>query len=124
MSMPDAENQQEDKGVRVLTSECTIEGRQFVLSLLRFSNGCFLSISEDTNQRLGAITLSIKSGGRAISSPLIPESRGSMLASMVGEMLAETLQGMAITSLYLRSDVGASDMKTLISEVRKLLEKG
>lgn len=123
MSMTDAGEKSTDGTARLQTGECTIEGRQFVITLLLFTNGCFVSISEDSKHRLGAITLSVKSAGRAISSSLIPESKGSMLANMIGEMLAEALRGMAIISLYLRSEVGAADMKTLISEVRKMLEK-
>ena len=122
--MPEADNTLPERKVQLLSKECTVEGRHFMITLLPFPNGCFVSISEDEKQRLGSITLSVRSAGHAISSPLIPESKGSLFASMVGEMLAQRLGGMAITSMYLRSEIGASGMKTLISEVRKLLETG
>ena len=122
--MSEADNKLPERKAQLSSKECTVEGRQFVITLLPFPNGCFVSISEDKKQRLGSITLSVKSGGRAVSSPLIPESKGSLFASMVGEMLAERLGGMAIISMYLRSEIGAAGMKTLISEVRKLLETG
>ncbi|MDG6907462.1 MAG: hypothetical protein JRN20_16945 [Nitrososphaerota archaeon] len=122
--MPDNDAHSIDRKAALREAICAVEDRKFVITLLVFSNGCFITISEDMEPRLGAITVSIRSGGRSVSSPLIPESKGAMLASMVGEMLAESMHGMAITSLYLRKEVGASDMKTLISEVRKLVEKG
>ncbi len=106
---------------RFVTSECEIGGRVFALDLLLMTNGCFASVSEDRNPRIGAITVSIKSSERSVSSSLIPESKGSIFASMVGEMLADRLHGISVISLYLREDLDAPSMKTLINEVRKLL---
>jgi hypothetical protein len=72
---------------------------------------------------MGAITVSIKTGERATSSSLIPESKGSIFAGMIGELLADKLHGIAVVSLYLREELDTDSMKTLINEVRKLLKK-
>ena len=72
---------------------------------------------------MGAITVSIKSGERSTSSSLIPESKGSIFAGMIGELLADKLHGIAVVSLYLREELDTDSMKTLINEVRKLLNK-
>lgn len=94
-----------------------------MIDILTMSNGCFASISEDKTPRIGAITVSIKTGERAASSNLIPESKGSIFASMVGEMLADRLRGIAVVSLYLREELDSSTTKTLINKVRSLLGK-
>ncbi len=87
-------------------------------------NGCFASLSEDNAPRMGGITLTVKSErGGASSSSLIPERKGSLFASMVGELLAEKLGGIAVVSLYLREEIDSDTMKTLINEVRKLVAK-
>ena len=72
---------------------------------------------------MGAITVAIKSGERLTSSALIPESKGVIFAGMVGEMLAGKLRGIAVISLYLREELDTTSMKTLINEVRKLLNR-
>ena len=108
---------------KLLSSKCNIRGRIYVIDLLQFANGCFASISEDQNAKMGAITVSIKSGERATSSSLIPESKGSIFAGMIGELLADKLHGIAVVSLYLREELDTDSMKTLINEVRKLLNK-
>ncbi len=93
-----------------------------MIDLLFMSNGCFVSISEDVNSKMGAITLSIKSENRVSSSALIPNRRGSIFAGMVGESLAEKMRGIVVTSLYLREELDPESMKTLLNEVRKLAE--
>ena len=108
---------------RLRSSSCNVKGRVFVIDILQFANGCFASISEDQNAKIGAITVSIKMGERATSSSLIPESKGVMFAKMIGELLAEKLHGIAVVSLYLREELDSDSMKTLINETRKLLNK-
>lgn len=106
-----------------ISSKCSINGRIYVIDILQFSNGCFASISEDQNPRIGAITVSIASGESSTSSSLIPESKGSIFAKMIGELLASKFHGIAIVSLYIREELDADSMKTLINEVRNVLGK-
>ncbi len=106
---------------RLLSTECNVDGRVFEVELLILSNGCFASITEDKTPKMGAITVAIRTGERSTSSTLIPESKGTIFAGMVGEMLAEKLRGIAVVSLYLREELDTTSMKTLINEVRKLL---
>jgi hypothetical protein len=106
---------------RLQSVQCDVGGRIFQAELLLLSNGCFASISEDKSPRMGAITVAVKTGGRSTSSSIIPESKGAIFAGMVSEMLAEKLKGIAVVSLYLREELDSASMKTLINEVRKLL---
>lgn len=96
-------------------------GRIFEVELLLLSNGCFSSITEDKTPKMGAITVAVRSGEGSRSSALIPEIKGGIFAGTVGEMLAEKLRGIAVVSLYLREELDTIAMKTLINEVRKLL---
>jgi len=112
-----------EKGSRLLTSESNIGGRVFVIEILPMANGCFANISEDQVARIGAITVAVKTGERSSSSALIPESKGSIFAGMIGEMLADKLKGIAVVSLYLREELDTPTMKTLINEVRNLVNK-
>ena len=108
---------------RLNSFSSNIKGRIFVVDLLEFANGCFASISEDRAPKIGAITVSIKTAERAASSSLIPESKGSIFAKMIGELLADRFRGIAVVSLYLREELDTDSMKTLINETRKLLNK-
>jgi hypothetical protein len=106
---------------RHVSSKLEFEGRVFTLDLLRFSNGSFANISEDPVARIGAISISIKAQQGVNSSTLIPDRRGSIFSSMIGELIAEKTKGIAVVSLYLREEVDPQIMKILLSEISKLL---
>jgi len=108
---------------RFRSFEREIGGRIFRVDLLVMTNGCFASISEDRAPRMGAISVTIKSGERATTSALLPESKGRIFAGMVGELLANKVRGIAVVSLYLREELDPATMKTLINEVQGLLRK-
>ena len=119
--MPEEVPTKEPEKKRLLSAECNVGGRVFEVELLILSNGCFASITEDKTPKMGAITVAVRTGERSASSTLIPESKGTIFAGMVGEMLAEKLHGIAVVSLYLREELDTTSMKTLINEVRKML---
>ena len=121
--MSDNKSKKEPSKKKLLSSESNVGGRIFVIDILLMSNGCFASISEDLVGRIGAITVAVKTGERSSSSALIPESKGRIFAGTIGEMLAEKLKGIAVVSLYLREELDTSTMKTLINEVRNLVNK-
>ena len=123
MNMAEHARDKDSESKGLLSSECNVEGRVFEIDLLTLTNGCFASISEGKSARMGAITVAIKSGEKFTSSALIPESKGAIFAGMVGEMLAVKLHGIAVISLYLREELDTSSMKTLINEVRNLLNR-
>jgi hypothetical protein len=112
-----------DSSQRHVSSKFEIEGRVFTLDLLRFSNGAFANISEDPVARIGAISISIKTQQGVNSSTLIPDRRGSIFSGMIGELIAEKSEGIAVVSLYLREEVDSQIMKTLLNEIGKLVDR-
>ncbi|MHB8568215.1 MAG: hypothetical protein ACYC7D_09150 [Nitrososphaerales archaeon] len=110
---------------RVLATRCNVNGREFTIEILPMVNGCFASITEDKYARMGAISISIKAEKKSVhSTALVPDRRGGLLAGMLGETLAGKFGGICAVSLYLREEIDAEAMKTLISEVRELVAQG
>lgn len=109
--------------LELVSSHREIQGRAFEIHILRMSNGSFVSITEDRTPRLGPITLCIKSERGFSSSSLIPDRRGSIFSSMIGELVAEETGGIAVISLFLREEIDTASMKTLINEVERILSK-
>lgn len=88
------------------------------------NNGCIASVSEDLEPKIGAISVSVSSDKRTMhSSSLIPDRRGGMFSGMIGETLIGKFGGIAVVSLYLKEEVNSETMKTLINEVRKLVQQ-
>lgn len=98
----------------------SIGGRAFEIHVKRFSNGCFLAISEGETMRLGALELSIKTE-QITSSTIIPPRFSSTFLAMLAEMAANVTGGIAVVSLYLTKDIGPEIVKKLISEARSML---
>lgn len=109
---------------RLTSTRCSIDGREFSIEVLRMSNGCIATVSEDPEPKIGAISVSISSDKRTIhSSSLIPDRRGGMLSGMIGDTLIGKFGGIALVSLYLKAEVNSETMKTLINEVGKLVQQ-
>lgn len=100
----------------------SFEGREFKLDALRFSNGCFLSISEGGDSRLGSLTVSTSLGGRAESTTVIPGRFGDISSRILGEAVAKMVGGIAVVSTYLRSEPNPGVFRLLLNEARELLE--
>ena len=98
----------------------TIAGRAFEVHVKRFSNGCFLAISEGDRMRLGALELSIKTEQITSSTIILPRFSGTFL-TMLAEMAANVTGGIALVSLHLTTEVGPEIAKKIISEARGML---
>ncbi|MFQ6134785.1 MAG: hypothetical protein ACE5KU_03085 [Nitrososphaerales archaeon] len=99
----------------------SILGRDFKMRLLSFSNGCFLSISEGSEERIGSLTLSMKIHDKVEHTAVIPERRAGILSSILSEMAANLTRGIAIVSLYVLNGLSAELAKDLLKEVRDFL---
>lgn len=99
----------------------TISGRDFHVSFNRLLNGGFISITEGSEPRFGAIVLALKSIGRVNSSVIIPEKHSSIISIMLAELLAKELDGIALLSIFLKDEVDSQVAKVLFSEIRNLI---
>ena len=99
----------------------TVEGREFRLDLLRFTNGCFLSVTEGNSAKLGAVNLSIKTVDRSTSTALIPSRFGEVFPTMIGEIVASRVGGVVVTSLHLLSSTNQDTVRDILNGVKDLL---
>lgn len=93
------------------------------MQLLKFSNGCFLSISEDGVSRLGSIVMAIKVGERVESKVLIPSKYGGVFLNILGELVANVTNGIALISYYASKDLDSNSMRMLLSEIKDFICK-
>jgi len=106
---------------RFISIRKEIQSRIFIVEILRMSNGCFVSVSEDSKPRIALVTLSISTGDQVRTSSLLPERRGSLFSATIGEILARKTNGVVLASVYLREEIDHEIMKTLINEIDKML---
>jgi len=106
----------------VQSKSFTAGKREFQVQLLRFANGCFLSMSEGERMKIGAMTLALKTGEKVDSSTILPGRYEGIAVTLLAQAVANATGGIAIVSLYTASELDREVVKTMISEVKALLQ--
>lgn len=108
-----------DQGMVVKTLRSQ-SGRNFVIKYVSFSNGCFILISEDSDQ-IGAISVSISSSNKSNTAKVIPSKYDSIFISTISEMVSRMKNGICITSLYSIKQLTLDDMKIIRDQISDLV---
>lgn len=78
-------------------SESTVEaaGRKFVVRVMAFENGAFVSVHEGDGARIGPMTVSMHSAQAPVTTPVIPDRTGSLFLRLAAETVASRTRGIA-----------------------------
>ena len=95
-------------------------GRNFVIKYLPVSNGCFILISEDSDQ-IGAISVSISSSNKSNTAKVIPSKYDSIFLNTISEVVSKMKNGICIVSLYSVKQLTFDDMKIIMDQIRDLI---
>jgi hypothetical protein len=96
-------------------------GRNFVIKYIPVSNGCFILISEDSDQ-IGAISVSVSSSNKSNTAKVIPSKYDSIFLNTVSEMVSKMKNGICITSLHSTKQLTLEDMKIIMDHIRDLMD--
>jgi hypothetical protein len=77
-------------------------------------NGCFISISEGEQHRIGSLNVSLHSSMGVNTAKVIPSKYDSVFLNMVSERIAALTNGICITSLYTKDALDLKTMKTIM----------
>ena len=97
-----------------------LEGRNFSLKILRFSNGCFVSVSE-AGDRLGSMVASMASGPVPLTTTVIPSKSGSLFMRLVAERISSRMRGIALISSDVQGELGDETAKSLMGEIMDMM---
>jgi hypothetical protein len=95
-------------------------GRNFVIKYIPVSNGCFILISEDSDQ-IGAISVSVSSSNKSNTAKVIPSKYDSIFLNTISEMVSKMKNGICITSLHSTKQLTLEDMKIIMDHIRDLI---
>lgn len=95
-------------------------GRSFLLEAHFYSNGCFISISED-ERKLGAISVALSSPGNTSVVKVIPSKHDPLFANTVAEKVASMINGICTVSFHAKSQLRLEDMKAIMGEVMNIV---
>ncbi len=99
----------------------SVAGRSFKLRLMGLANGCFLLVSEGSEERFGSLTLSMKIGERVEHTSMTPDMRAGVFTGVLADLAASLSPGITIVSLYLREELRPETASDLLKRIRDFI---
>ncbi|MCL4437323.1 MAG: hypothetical protein M1503_04940 [Thaumarchaeota archaeon] len=99
----------------------SVTGRSFKLRLMSLANGCFLLVSEGSEERFGSLTLSMKIGERVEHTSMTPDMRAGVFAGVLADLAASLCPGITIVSLYVREEMRPETASDLLKRIRDFI---
>ena len=99
-----------------------VQNRNFTIQVLRFDNGCFVSISEDQD-KIGGMLASIGTDSIPISNTIIPAKSESLFLKLISERISSSIKGINIISTFIPQELDSKTANTLMSKIKEIVEK-
>lgn len=98
------------------------DNREFLVQLLPFDNGNFISITEG-KEKIGTMVVSIGSRMQTSTAIVIPSNSNSFFLKMVSERVASTINGICIVSISIQQELGLETMKAVMNEIMEIVRQ-
>ena len=98
-----------------------VESRSFLVNILKYDNGNFISISEGP-ERLGSMVVSLSTGQNPITTTVIPSKSESLFQKLTAERISSRMHGIAIVSTYVQKDLDTDTAKVLMTEIIEIIQ--
>lgn len=98
-----------------------LEGRSFSLQILKFENGCFVSVSEGIS-KLGSMVVSLTNGQNPITTTVIPSKTESLFLKLISEKISTRMRGIAIVSAFIQKEIDPHTAKGLMAEIMEIIQ--
>jgi len=105
----------------LIEEEFQVSSRPFRLRLVKYANGCILSLSEGSEDRLGGVYLTLKGEKTLTSTTIIPDRFGGPFLEILGQSLANHISGILITTLYLKSTLTSEEALEILNKLNTIL---
>ncbi len=100
----------------------TVSHRDFLLQVIPFDNGNFISITEG-KEKIGSLVVSISTSGRISTANVIPSKSETLFLKMVSERVASTIHGICIFSLFIQKELELESMKSIMNELMDMIKQ-
>lgn len=103
-----------------LQKNVSLESRSFSLTIQKFENGSFISISEGS-KKIGSMVVSLATGPTPITTTVIPSKTESLFLKLTAERISTTTKGVAIVSAYIKKELEIDTAKVLMTEIMEMI---
>jgi hypothetical protein len=104
-----------------LEKTLNVDGRQFLIRIIRMSNGCFISISEGKLHKIGSLNVSLKGSPGVSTAKVIPSKYDSVFLNMLSERIASLINGICVASLFTQNALDLKSMKSVMESITAAL---
>jgi len=101
---------------------CDIDNRKFVVQVLRFDNGSFVSITEG-QEKIGGMLASIATEPVPSTVTIIPPKSESIFLKMMSDYLSSITKGINIVSAFIPQELDTKTTKVLMTKIKEIIEK-
>lgn len=97
-------------------------GRKFLINILNYDNGYFISISEN-ELRLGSISVSLSVTNKSNTAKVIPDKNDQLFIDTLSSRISLMKNGICIISLHTKNKLQLEDMKAINEKVLSAVEE-
>ena len=98
-----------------------VDDRNFLIQLLKFDNGNFISISEGS-PRIGAMVVSLSTNPTPVTTTVIPAKSEFLFLKLTAEKISTMTKGIAIVSSNVERALKPEMVKTLMNEIMGMIK--
>lgn len=98
-----------------------MDNRHFLLLVLKFENGNFVSVSEGT-EKLGSMVVSLSTGPTPVTTTVIPARTDSLFLKLIAERISTSTKGVAIVSVFTKKELDSETAKTIMSNIIEMVQ--
>ena len=103
-----------------LKKTVNVGDRRFVVQVLRFENGNFVSVTEG-NKKIGSMVVSLAAGPKPITTTVIPAKTESLFIKLTAEKISSTIQGIAVVTVNVQKEIDINSAKAIMSEITEMI---
>ena|SRR5919109_3243627 len=98
----------------------SLSKRVFLIRLLPFQNGWFISVSEGSDT-IGSLHVSIASSNKVNTAKVIPSKYDSIFINTISETVTSRTNGISIVCVHSLEQLRLDDMKAIMGEIMNLV---
>ena len=107
---------------RYLSTVIEVGKRSFMVQMLRFDNGSFVSITENQD-KIGGMIASIGTDSIPVTNTIIPAKSESLFLKLISERISSSIKGINIVSTFIPQELDSKTANTLMSKIKEIVEK-
>ena len=104
-----------------LKKNLDVNNRHFLLIVLKFENGNFVSVSEGV-EKLGSMVVSLSTGPTPVTTTVIPARTDSLFLKLTAERISTSTKGIAIVSAFIEKELNPETAKVIMSNITEMIQ--